>query len=1092
MHREQEEINAALNLMTDVAQQASKRGKMPKPMPGRILPLSAEAIAQIHSSKHITSLRGVVLALLENSLDAGATRVEISIDWRRGGATINDNGTGIPSTEFSEDGSLGKLYCTSKRCREGVQSNETHGSSGTFLAELAAMSLLSISSTYQGAAAGLTLHHGNILSRRLPGPTTDAPDSKRSTGTDVDVRDLFGNMPVRIKQRALAGDTGYEDDKSWNELKRGVVALLLAWSKSCSVKLRDANSDSRSVTISGHHAGAPNALTVKSLDQLSGKHVKSDLRDKLPVLFQSGFAPLESRTKWIPLSASTSAISLKGLICLDPSPTKQCQFIALGITPCNVTAGYNELYDATTKVFSNSSFGMVEEPVSLTSSRRERGQATDGHRAKPLQAKKGVDRFPMFYIQLKFKDRSSISDVDRLSHSSLKAIVDVLEAALTTWLESNHFRPKKKQGRRNEEQNSPAGPIPFIANGHSAYPETATQTRQSIEGQNVERASHSRTREKTFNLADRPSSRGSFLEPNVAVESEDLSALSSMRYGKTKDRPQSAQHLLPRENNSESQRAKSATGVPPRNRGLDMSVKKQRTLQASSIDVGQLEGTAKGCDSSPHFTEPSSPLQTSGMAHSSAKFVMRGMNSLSSEDFGSVDDDALLEVKQACSRMKSGQSHDEGDEKDENMMWKDPASKQVFRVNARTGVVLPISEERYSNSAIPKRQRAAIDATLSSKGKPLSLARRSAVAENEIAKRPSTTDNAAWLPGFLKQWNNPVFARQKEEPIPIASLDGPGPLETDANGKCCSHTFHGSHMNQSGTGTKLAKSALKGAEVIAQVDTKFILCKMPATPGKLGERSTLILIDQHAASERVMLENLLTELCAPFNDGSTTVQATCLHSGTARAQVLNVEVSAKEADLFARYRAHFARWGILYEVISSERHKSARERTNIEEARIRVTHLPTPVAERCANFPSLAIDMLRSEVWALEDGSRKVADDSVKPAGEIVDDDSPLWLSHLSAIPPSLLALLHSRSCRSAIMFNDVLSQEQCVELVEQLAKCIFPFVCAHGRISMVPLGDMDVASMDSGVEDLKPEGQAMGVWLRSRKEARAEDPRLV
>lgn len=37
-------------------------------------------------------------------------------------------------------------------------------------------------------------------------------------------------------------------------------------------------------------------------------------------------------------------------------------------------------------------------------------------------------------------------------------------------------------------------------------------------------------------------------------------------------------------------------------------------------------------------------------------------------------------------------------------------------------------------------------------------------------------------------------------------------------------------------------------------------------------------------------------------------------------------------------------------------------------------------------------------------------------------------------------------------MFNDVLTKEQCFQLVQNLATCAFPFQCAHGRPSMVPL----------------------------------------
>jgi DNA mismatch repair protein MLH3 len=40
-------------------------------------------------------------------------------------------------------------------------------------------------------------------------------------------------------------------------------------------------------------------------------------------------------------------------------------------------------------------------------------------------------------------------------------------------------------------------------------------------------------------------------------------------------------------------------------------------------------------------------------------------------------------------------------------------------------------------------------------------------------------------------------------------------------------------------------------------------------------------------------------------------------------------------------------------------------------------------------------------------------------------------------------------------MFNDELSIDDCNALVRNLAGCVFPFMCAHGRPSMVPLVDL-------------------------------------
>jgi DNA mismatch repair protein MLH3 len=40
-------------------------------------------------------------------------------------------------------------------------------------------------------------------------------------------------------------------------------------------------------------------------------------------------------------------------------------------------------------------------------------------------------------------------------------------------------------------------------------------------------------------------------------------------------------------------------------------------------------------------------------------------------------------------------------------------------------------------------------------------------------------------------------------------------------------------------------------------------------------------------------------------------------------------------------------------------------------------------------------------------------------------------------------------------MFNDELTIDQCTTLVHRLGDCAFPFQCAHGRPSVIPLVDL-------------------------------------
>ena len=75
-----------------------------------IRPLLPEVAKQVSSSIAIPSLNSVVVGLVENSLDAGAKRLEIGVDYKHGSCSVDDNGCGIPPSEFSDDGGLAKPY----------------------------------------------------------------------------------------------------------------------------------------------------------------------------------------------------------------------------------------------------------------------------------------------------------------------------------------------------------------------------------------------------------------------------------------------------------------------------------------------------------------------------------------------------------------------------------------------------------------------------------------------------------------------------------------------------------------------------------------------------------------------------------------------------------------------------------------------------------------------------------------------------------------------------------------------------------------------------------------------------------------------
>ncbi|KAF4999330.1 hypothetical protein FGRMN_2558 [Fusarium graminum] len=380
--------------------------------------LPQDVIEKIKSSVNITSLNGVVCGLVTNSLDAGASKINISIDYSRGNCTAEDNGSGIPPEEFRDGGGLGKLHHTSKF----PSMSDVHGKQGNFIASLATLSLLSITSRHHKhiSHSSISIHNSRVLARKLPSP----PESRLVNfdhGTRTTVRDLFGNMPVRVKQRpALSERSAIE--REWTKLVRWIVGLLLAWPSGISVSLK-------------------NAATQRELRLRPSE--KTDTIQKVSrLLMQAGLADSSDAEAWIPVSASCGPISVKGCICRNPVATRRSQFISLGIHPFNNEFGTDVLYEEINKTFGNSSFGVIDGDQENRPALPKLEEFT----GKELRSRKGIERWPMFYFKITTSSMDGI-DPNRLdSHGqTLSAILDLLKATCYGFLKKQYFRPRKVQ-----------------------------------------------------------------------------------------------------------------------------------------------------------------------------------------------------------------------------------------------------------------------------------------------------------------------------------------------------------------------------------------------------------------------------------------------------------------------------------------------------------------------------------------------------------------------------------------------------------------------------------------------------------------------
>ncbi len=151
--------------------------------------LSETIINQIAAGEVIERPASVIKELVENAIDAGATRIEIVTAG--GGKTllrVTDNGSGIPSNELSLAVSR---HCTSK-LTDDVNDIRALGFRGEALPSIGSVSKLTLKSRPQDAESGFEVV---VNGGHLDGPRPAA----LNRGTIAEVRDLFYATPARLK-----------------------------------------------------------------------------------------------------------------------------------------------------------------------------------------------------------------------------------------------------------------------------------------------------------------------------------------------------------------------------------------------------------------------------------------------------------------------------------------------------------------------------------------------------------------------------------------------------------------------------------------------------------------------------------------------------------------------------------------------------------------------------------------------------------------------------------------------------------------------------------------------------------------------------
>src|SRR5262245_23714180 len=152
--------------------------------------LSEATVNRIAAGEVVERPASVVKELVENALDAGATRIEIVTDG--GGRRlirVTDDGSGMPRDDLAL---AVERHATSKLTDDDLLDIKTLGFRGEALPSIGAVARLSITTRHAGEPHAWTISVDG-------GEKSEVKPAALGDGTRVEVRDLFYATPARLK-----------------------------------------------------------------------------------------------------------------------------------------------------------------------------------------------------------------------------------------------------------------------------------------------------------------------------------------------------------------------------------------------------------------------------------------------------------------------------------------------------------------------------------------------------------------------------------------------------------------------------------------------------------------------------------------------------------------------------------------------------------------------------------------------------------------------------------------------------------------------------------------------------------------------------
>ncbi|GBG26646.1 DNA mismatch repair protein PMS1 [Hondaea fermentalgiana] len=237
-------------------------------LPGRqIGSLDATVVRRMCSGQVVTNLATAVKELVENALDAGATRIEVAL-WKQGLAkfSVSDNGSGVSRDNLEK---MMQKHWTSKISSfddlAGVRSFGFRGEALSSLCDLCPEGGIEVFTRTENDIAGLR------ATFRRDGTLLDESPQQRTVGTQITISELFSTLPVRRREFQRTIKTQFSR----------MLLLLQAYAVMCS-----------GVRIScTHHTSATNKKIM--LQTTGAKTIKASITSLFGVSLANSLEPID-------------------------------------------------------------------------------------------------------------------------------------------------------------------------------------------------------------------------------------------------------------------------------------------------------------------------------------------------------------------------------------------------------------------------------------------------------------------------------------------------------------------------------------------------------------------------------------------------------------------------------------------------------------------------------------------------------------------------------------------------------------------------------------------------------------------------------